>query len=176
MQANEHHLLIREYARVQARCTALLQEQARRIAALEAGMMRLRAAVIARDSALEWAREDRAALEREMPGLARRVELGRRVAALQARIGELQRQAPPHRLAPSPAPMLSGLEARLGAADLVICQTGCLSHGDYWRVQDHCKRTGKACVLVERPEALRIVRIHGAGRARVDTLQAQAVE
>lgn len=175
MQANEHHLLIREYARVQARCTALVQEQARRIAALEADMMRLRAAVIARDSALAWASEDRAALEREMPGLARRVELGRRVAALQARIGELLRQAPPYRL-PSPAATLPELEARLGAADLVICQTGCLSHGDYWRVQDHCKRTGKACVLVERPEALRIVRIHGAGRARVDTLQAQAVE
>jgi hypothetical protein len=34
-----------------------------------------------------------------------------------------------------------------------------MSHGAYWRVQDHCKRTGKACVLVEQPDALRIVRI-----------------
>ena len=54
----------------------------------------------------------------------------------------------------------NGLEASLKAADLVICQTGCLSHGTYWRVQDHCKRTGKACVLVDNPEAVRIVRIH----------------
>ncbi len=52
------------------------------------------------------------------------------------------------------------LEASLQAADLVICQTGCLSHGQYWRIQDHCKRTGKTCVLVAQPEALRIVRIH----------------
>lgn len=41
------------------------------------------------------------------------------------------------------------LDAQLAAADLVICQTGCLSHDDYWRVQDHCRRTGKACLLVE---------------------------
>ncbi|WP_308417324.1 DUF2325 domain-containing protein [Chitinimonas koreensis] len=53
----------------------------------------------------------------------------------------------------------AALEASLVAADLMICQTGCLSHGEYWRVQDHCKRTGKACVLVEAPQALRIVRI-----------------
>ncbi|KQR45738.1 DUF2325 domain-containing protein [Acidovorax sp. Leaf160] len=46
------------------------------------------------------------------------------------------------------------LEASLVAADLVICQTGCLGHNDYWRVQDHCKRTGKACVMVDRPQVV----------------------
>ncbi|WP_050465789.1 DUF2325 domain-containing protein [Herbaspirillum autotrophicum] len=55
---------------------------------------------------------------------------------------------------------LADLEASLVAADLVICQTGCLSHGDYWRVQDHCKRTGKACVVAAQPDSVRIVRIH----------------
>jgi hypothetical protein len=35
-------------------------------------------------------------------------------------------------------------------------------------VQDHCKRTGKACVLVEQPEAVRIVRIQsGAGTSTI---------
>lgn len=43
------------------------------------------------------------------------------------------------------------LEATLAAADLVICQTGCISHDAYWRVKDHCKRTGKECVFVEQP-------------------------
>jgi hypothetical protein len=43
------------------------------------------------------------------------------------------------------------LDANLAAADLVICQTGCVSHGAYWRVKDHCKRTGKRCVFVETP-------------------------
>jgi len=43
------------------------------------------------------------------------------------------------------------LEAMVAAADLVICQTGCISHNAYWRVKDHCKRSGKRCVFVESP-------------------------
>ncbi|WP_092129489.1 DUF2325 domain-containing protein [Polaromonas sp. YR568] len=50
------------------------------------------------------------------------------------------------------------LEASLIAADLVICQTGCVSHDAYWRVQDHCRRTGKQCVLVGQPQAMQFVR------------------
>lgn len=52
----------------------------------------------------------------------------------------------------------AALEASLVAADLVICQTGCVSHDAYWRVQDHCRRTGKQCVLVGQPQALQFVR------------------
>ncbi len=54
----------------------------------------------------------------------------------------------------------AALESSLSAADLVICQTGCVSHGAYWRVQDHCKRTGKPCVMVEQPVALAALRIY----------------
>ena len=43
------------------------------------------------------------------------------------------------------------LDDTLGAADLVVCQTGCISHGAYWRVKDHCKRTGTPCLFVETP-------------------------
>ena len=43
------------------------------------------------------------------------------------------------------------LDATLAAADRVICQTGCISHDAYWRVKDHCTRTGKRCVFVESP-------------------------
>ncbi|MFT3954508.1 MAG: DUF2325 domain-containing protein [Piscinibacter sp.] len=43
------------------------------------------------------------------------------------------------------------LDGTLGSADLVICQTGCISHDAYWRVKEHCKRTGKRCVFVENP-------------------------
>jgi hypothetical protein len=50
------------------------------------------------------------------------------------------------------------MEASLAAADLVICQVGCVSHDAYWRVQDHCRRTGKQCVLVDQPLALQRVR------------------
>ena len=52
----------------------------------------------------------------------------------------------------------AALEASLIAADLVICQTGCVGHNAYWRAQDHCRRTGKQCVLVDQPRALEILR------------------
>ncbi|MDT8998607.1 DUF2325 domain-containing protein [Paucibacter sp. APW11] len=45
------------------------------------------------------------------------------------------------------------LDASLAAADLVICQTGCISHDAYWRVKEHCKRHGKRCVFVDKPSA-----------------------
>jgi hypothetical protein len=45
------------------------------------------------------------------------------------------------------------LDNSLAAADLVICQTGCISHNAYWRVKEHCKRTGKQCVFVENPSS-----------------------
>jgi hypothetical protein len=50
------------------------------------------------------------------------------------------------------------LEATLSAADLVICQTGCISHDAYWRVKDHCKRTGKRCLFVDNPSAASLQR------------------
>lgn len=184
----EHQTLVRHFAKVQARCSDLAVRQAAVIAHLQAQAMRQRAALIARDSALAWQREDHAALEATIPGLPRRVVLAQRVEALRVRVQDLMRerlhwQRPPahhtHAVEVTvlPADPMSGTahahaavdvdveeasasEQSLIAADLVICQTGCLSHGAYWRVQDHCKRTGKACMLVEQPDALRIVRIH----------------
>jgi hypothetical protein len=50
------------------------------------------------------------------------------------------------------------LQACLTAADLVICQVGCVSHDAYWRVKDHCKRTGTRCVFVDKPSAARLRR------------------
>lgn len=173
----EHMALIRDHARVQARCTELLHAQAREIVRLQADAMRARALLMRRTTELAWAAEDRAALELSIPGLPKRVALARRVIELEARIRALQ-DVPQQRV---PAPEhgrergqerrqerrqergreheAPGLEESLAAADLVICQSGCVSHGAYWRVQDHCKRTGKTCVLVDDPEALRVVRI-----------------
>jgi hypothetical protein len=50
------------------------------------------------------------------------------------------------------------LEASLAAADLVICQTGCISHSAYWRVKDFCKRTGKRCVFIDNPSVSSLAR------------------
>ncbi|MFT4100714.1 MAG: DUF2325 domain-containing protein [Burkholderiaceae bacterium] len=181
----EHRALLRAHGRAQAGCSDLLMAQACEIERLQAQAMRLRAAVIARETALAWAREDRAELERSIPGLPRRTALSRQVSALLARLQDLMRERlQPDRPAERTEAMalttataadrpageidtepdsVDELEASLRAADLVICQTGCLSHGAYWRVQDHCRRTGKTCVLIDRPDdALRIVRIHAA--------------
>ena len=160
---SEHGALLRAHAQVQARCTLLLREQADRLRRLEADLMRARAAAIRSISALAWEREDRSAIEQAAPGLKRRAAMGRQVEALQARVHELTRQLHRRELADyaaRPADALPReLEASLLAADLVICQTGCLSHNDYWRVQDHCKRSGKLCMLVDQPDLLQIVRV-----------------
>lgn len=165
----EHGALLRAHAQVQARCTLLLREQAERLRQLDAELMRSRAAALRNITALAWEREDRAALEEAAPGLKRRAAMGRQVETLQARVHELTRQLHRRELAdyaarPADALPLE-LEASLHEADLVICQTGCLSHNDYWRVQNHCKRSGKLCMLVDQPDRLQIV--------RVDSLTAQ---
>jgi len=218
----EHAALLAAYGHAQTHCSQLLSAQAARILHLEAEAMRLRAALIVRDTALAWSRADRAALEASIPGLPKRVALARRVAHLVERVQTLMRErlawqdgisqarakstAP---LADTSAVRASGtavaavalreksvlcvgedamalmltrkvvemaggrylghsggddndgatLEASLVEADLVICQTGCVSHGAYWRVKDHCTRTGKQCVLVDKPEALNALRL-----------------
>lgn len=52
----------------------------------------------------------------------------------------------------------SQLEASLVAADMVICQTGCISHNAYWRVKDFCKRNGKPCVFIDNPSVSSLAR------------------
>lgn len=52
----------------------------------------------------------------------------------------------------------NALDANLTAADLVICQTGCISHNAYWKVKDFCKRTGKRCVFIENPSMSSLAR------------------
>ena len=44
---------------------------------------------------------------------------------------------------------LHRIDGALAAADLVICQAGCISHNAYWRVKEQCKRTGKRCLFVK---------------------------
>ncbi|RYX91330.1 MAG: DUF2325 domain-containing protein [Comamonadaceae bacterium] len=212
--AAEHRTLLSQYGRVQSRCSEVIAAQARSIDALQGEVIRLRAAVIWKNTALA-AREERvAAVESAIPGLPRRLALARKVESLVNRIQDLMRerlrsQWRMEATAPGKAGIVveavpdaelraksvlcvgrdesaatvaqqvveraggqfmhhdggdqgqeagAALEASLLAADLVICQTGCVSHNAYWRVQDHCKRTGKQCVLVEQPQAMLFVR------------------
>lgn len=57
-----------------------------------------------------------------------------------------------------PAANGAGMDRILDANDLVICQTGGISHNAYWRVKDFCKRIGKRCVFVENPSASSLAR------------------
>ncbi|NVM87326.1 hypothetical protein FHT32_000949 [Variovorax sp. SG517] len=188
----EHAVLLRAYARVQERCSRLLVEQAALVERLEAQIVRLRGALVARDSAIAIVREELAA--RASAGGA----LPKRLSALLSPGSKRHLAVPPQSQAPADlrekavlcigheeeaqTPSLArqlveiaggrylhhdggdgaaddpALEASLRAADLVICQTGCVSHGAYWRVQDHCRRTGKPCVLVGEPQPMMFVR------------------
>ncbi len=196
--AHEHQVLLRQHALIQTRCSVALARQAAEAELLQAQVIRLRAAVIVRESALAFAQQDRAQADALTPGLPRRVTLARRVEALMARVQSLTREVlhwqwratarrpavegPAAQTAfearsvlcivgedadaPEPIGARPGgtdpLEASLAAADLVICQVGCVGHDDYWRVEDHCRRTGKTCVLVDQPQwvAAPSMRIH----------------
>jgi len=62
----------------------------------------------------------------------------------------------------------SRLSNQLHAADVVICQVACISHGAYWRVKEHCKRTGKPCLFVEMPSRSALERALGNLASRAD--------
>ena len=159
----EHGVLLRHCGEVQQRCTAQLQTQASEITWLQSQVMRMRAQIIMLLSALSWEREDHQALQ---ACIAERTRAA--AAAVQDGLAPAHQPpagAPQQSVEPPSCADLEWLEYSLRAADLVICQTGCVSHGSFWRVQDHCKRTGKTCVLIEQPDALRIVRIHPADLA-----------
>ena len=208
--------LCRQLGDAQQRCSAAMQAQARQIEALTAEVVRLRGAVIVRDTRLALARDELEQLRAASPGLPRRQAMARHIGLLAERITTLSREClrwrqaagqdaaasaprqgdgaallatassaqtpqmpmmppvpmepmepiephasghlPPHAHAQAGAGDAIGgadLDASLAAADLVICQTGCISHDDYWRVQDHCRRTGKPCILVDQPLAVR---------------------
>ncbi|MFT4066514.1 DUF2325 domain-containing protein [Paraburkholderia sp.] len=198
---DEHGRVVQESGRAQPRASDVIVEQARKIAALEAQAMQLRGAVMIRETALAWAREELEEVRAAIPGLPKRLALAQQVRVLEARVHALmrgessvpssqnRRPAPAHgsaarpterrkvviwigqdrpptgkaelalaatgvRLVRTDAADSGQLDAGLADADLVICQAGCVSHGDWWRVKDYCSRTGKQCVLVEQPDAL----------------------
>ncbi len=165
--SEEFLVLCRQLGEAQTRCSEALAEQASELTRLRAEVVRLRAAVVVRDTRLAMAREDMAQLQAAQPGLPRRRDRARHIAALAERIASLSRECLRWRLqavaaasveqggAPGLAALdgtaTPALDSSLAAADLVICQTGCISHDEYWRVQDHCRRTGKPCILVDQP-------------------------
>ena len=60
---------------------------------------------------------------------------------------------------------LHRIDAALAAADLVICQAGCISHNAYWRVKEQCKRSGKPCIYMKRSGVSGLSRLIERGEA-----------
>ncbi|RYF05106.1 MAG: DUF2325 domain-containing protein [Oxalobacteraceae bacterium] len=220
----DHTRVVRELARAQGRCQALLQEKTAQAERYEGQLMAARAALIAKDTDIHQLRTELSQLQAEVPELETRKRLANRLAQMEEREGALRAQVaalkaarsaapaaePASAAAPGEAPAQApgatvevpvrlvnrsvlcvggrsgsvpvyrnviervgaqfahhdgGLEdsagqldASLAAADLVICQTGCISHHAYWRVKDHCKRTGKRCIFVDNPSVSSLVR------------------
>jgi hypothetical protein len=60
----------------------------------------------------------------------------------------------------------------VAAADIVICQAGCISHNAYWRVKEQCKRTGKPCLFVKNAGVASFGRaVEVAGRQEVGVVE-----
>jgi len=148
------------------------------LAARDDQLLALHGQLMVRDTALELLREELAELRRQVPGLAGRQELVRLLDIQAERIVALERErnaalwraerkslrAREAATGPGTVAILSAdlvaalpdeaqLTEALAAADLVLCQTGCLSHDDYWRVQDYCARSGKRCLLLAKEDA-----------------------
>ena len=165
-------------AELQAEHDAERRALADQLAARDDQLLALRGQLMVRDTALELLREELAELRRQVPGLAGRQELVRLLDIQAERIVALERErnaalwraereslrareaaAGPGTVAILSADLVAALpdEAQLtealAAADLVLCQTGCLSHDDYWRVQDYCARSGKRCLLLAKEDA-----------------------
>lgn len=150
LSVREHCALMRLYGDAQERCSTLIRLQAAEIAQLQAQLWQQRARAIVRETALAWAREDH--------------------MALQAQWHALEREQPQwnHRGHPTEDDTaLQSLSQR--ATELLICQTGCVTHDHHWRQDDHCQRTGKTCVLAQQPDAMQLLHPHPSARECGDT-------
>lgn len=147
--AHEYGVLLKHCGALQTRCSEQQRHMMQEIDRLQGMVIRLRADLVIQKSLMHW--------EREKHRRARKAAEARQHGVESASVPPSEPEGPADAAQQC-------LERSLHAADLVICQTGCISAGSFWRVEDHCKRTGKTCVLVDQPEALRIVRVHPSGR------------
>src|SRR4051794_12880683 len=95
----EFVLVCRQLGEAQQRCSAALAAQAAQIEALQAEVVRLRGAVVLRDTRLALAQDALVSARAAEPGLPRRKAMARHIAALAERITTLSRECLRWRLA-----------------------------------------------------------------------------
>lgn len=162
LQALQESLPDLRHAQAMLQRIALLEIQAdaarQKNALLEREQLRLRDLLRDAEERFEVLTHEAAELPAHLPAdLAERDLAGKRVLCVGGRSGSLRSyrdvveqsggeflhhdgglEESPHRI-----------DSVVAAADIVICQAGCISHNAYWRVKAHCKRTGKPCVFVK---------------------------
>lgn len=127
-------ILLRHLAGIQQGIDRQLRAQQQEIASLQTALMLSRAALVLNMTRRNWLAQS--ARPPASPG-----ETPAEADALPAVLPSKRRAAPDMRQS------ISAL-----AAEVVICQSGCLSHDAYWRVQEYCLRHGKRCLLLESDE------------------------
>ena len=95
----EFLVLCRQWGEAQRRCSAALTAQAAEIQALQAEVVRLRGALVVRDTRLAMGYDELAQLRAAVPGLSRRQTMARHIAVLAERIATLSRECLRWRLA-----------------------------------------------------------------------------
>ncbi len=172
----ENGVLARELGRAQERCTRVIAEKAAEVEHFQAQLVQQRAIAIGKDSRIAFLVQDMEELKavlttqrqgdtaRESPVTFHLKE--KTVLCVGGRNGNVANYREVIEKAGGHFAHHDGgledshavLDSVLVAADLVICQTGCISHNAYWRVKDFCKRTGKQCVFVENPSTSSLTR------------------
>ena len=163
LQALHESLPDLRHAQALLRRISLLEVQAdaarQKNALLERELVRMRDLARDAEGAFEALSRDAAELQASQDELPERDLAGKRVLCVGGRSGSLRSYRDV--VEQSGGEFLhhdGGLEESahridsvVAAADIVICQAGCISHNAYWRVKEHCKRTGKPCVFVKNP-------------------------
>lgn len=154
---HENRTLAWAFAKAQERSIQQQNEAEAAIRKLQAELIRARAALIAKDTLIASLQAQAVSPEADTPAVRSR-NSGRRFLFIGERIEMFsewremaQREGGRFEHLDAELENAAGFDASLAAADLVICQTGCLSHNAHWRVENHCKRHGKRCVFVDRP-------------------------
>jgi uncharacterized protein DUF2325 len=151
----ENRTLAWAFTKAQERSVQQQAEAAAALESLQGELMRARAALIAKDTLIATLRAE---LEPPVPeAQARSRNAGRRILCIGERLEafndwrEMAQREGGRFEHLAEIEHTSGFDASLAAADMVICQTGCLSHNAHWRVENHCRRHGKRCLFVDRP-------------------------
>jgi hypothetical protein len=153
---HENRTLAWAFAKAQERSILQQAEADASIQKLQAELMRARAALIAKDTLIAALTAQPESPVPEAPPRSR--NSGRRILCIGERVDAFsdwremaQREGGRFEHLEAGIENVPGFDASLAAADMVICQTGCLSHNAHWRVENHCKRHGKRCLFVDRP-------------------------